>query len=62
MGIISLAGIISGPTANLIFDTLGSYDLFFWICAVGSAALMLLYPVMYKLAKKSKDRKLAQHQ
>lgn len=62
MGIISLAGIISGPAANLIFDTLGSYDLFFWICAVGSAALMLLYPVMYKLAAKDKARIIAEHE
>lgn len=62
MGIISLAGIISGPTANLIFDTLGSYDLFFWICAVGSAALMLLYPVMYKLAARDKARIIAEHE
>ncbi len=62
MGIISLAGIISGPAANLIFDTLGSYDLFFWICAVGSAALMLLYPVMYKLAARDKVRIIAEHE
>lgn len=54
MGMISLASIISSPTANVIFDKLGSYDPFFRICAVGSAALMLLYPVMYKLADKEK--------
>ena len=62
MGIISLAGIVSGPTANLIFDKMGSYDPFFWICAVGSAALMVLYPVMYRLADKDKARILAQQE
>lgn len=60
MAIISLAGIVSGPTANLIFDRFGSYDLFFWICAIGSAALMLLYPIMYRLATKGKARILDQ--
>lgn len=54
MAIISLAGIVSGPTANVIFDTTGSYNLFFWICAIGSAILMVLYPIMYKLADKDK--------
>ena len=62
MGIISLAGIVSGPTANLIFDKMGSYDPFFWICAVGSAALMVLYPVMYRLAAKDKARIIAEHE
>lgn len=61
MGMISLAAIISGPTANLIFDKIGAYDLFFWICAVGSAALLLLYPVMYKLADKDKARIIGEH-
>lgn len=59
MGMISLASILSSPTANVIFDKLGSYDPFFWICAVGSAILMLLYPVMYKLADKKKARVIA---
>ena len=61
MAIISLAGIVSGPSANLIFDTLGSYDLFFWICAIGSVALLVLYPVMYRLAAKEKKRILAEN-
>lgn len=61
MAIISLAGIVSGPTANMIFDTTGSYNLFFGICAVGSAALMVLYPVMYRLADKDKAQILAEH-
>lgn len=62
MGVASVAGIISGPTANVIFDTMGSYKLFFWICAIGSAALMLLYPVTYKLADKDKARIIAEHE
>lgn len=60
MAIISLAGIVSGPTANVIFDNLGSYNLFFWICAIGSAVLLFLYPVMYRLAGKDKTSILAQ--
>lgn len=61
MAIISLAGIVSGPTANVIFDTVGSYNLFFWICAIGSGALLVLYPVMYKLSDKGKARILSEN-
>ena len=62
MAVISLAGIVSGPTANLIFDKTGSYDLFFWICTIGSVALLLVYPLMYKLGDKDKARIIARHQ
>lgn len=62
MGIASVAGIISGPTANLIFDNMGSYDPFFWICAIGSAALLLWYPVMYRLSDKDKTRILTEQE
>ena len=62
MAIISLASIVSGPTANMIFDKFGSYDPFFWICAVGSAASVVLYPVMYRLAAKDKARILAEQE
>ncbi len=62
MAIISLAGIVSGPTANVIFDATGSYDLFFWICCIGSGVMLLLYPVMYGLADKDKKRILSQQE
>ncbi len=61
MGTAYLSGIISVPTANLIFDKLGSYNLFLWICAIGSATLLVLYPIMYKLAAKDKARIIAEH-
>ncbi len=61
MAVISLASIISTPTANLIFDAVGSYNPFFWICAIGSAVLLLLYPVMYKIADKNKARIIAKY-
>ena len=60
MAIISLSVIVSGPTANVIFDTVGSYNLFFWICAIGSAVLMLLYPIMYKFSDKDRAQITAQ--
>ncbi len=62
MACASLAGIVSGPTANIIFDKLGSYDLFLWICAIGSAALLVVYPIMYKLADKDKARLIREHE
>ena len=62
MGVISLASIISGPTANLIFDKMGSYNPFFWIGAAGTAFLLLLYPVMYKLAGKDKAQIIAEQE
>lgn len=62
MAMASLAGIFSGPAANLVYDALGTYNPFFWIGAAVCIALIGLYRFMYKLAERDKQRILAAHQ
>ena len=62
MGMSSLASMISGPVANMIFDRIGSYNPFFWAAAAISVALIGLYLFMYKLADRDKKRLMAAHQ
>ena len=58
----SLAGIFSGPAANLIFDWAGTYNPFFRICAAGAVLLIVFYCVMYRLADREKKQILATHE
>jgi MFS family permease len=55
MSMGSACGIISGPLANLVRDTLGTYRPVFWGCAILAVCMLGLYGILYAMV--AKDRK-----
>ena len=49
------ANIVSGPVANTVRDTMGTYRPVYWGAIALSACMLFLYPLLFAMVKK--DRK-----
>jgi predicted MFS family arabinose efflux permease len=58
----SAANIISSPVANTVRDTMGTYRPVFWGAIVLSAAMLLLYPMLFALVKRDRKKLDAQEE
>lgn len=58
----SAANIISGPVANTVRDTVGTYRPVFWGAIMLSAAMLLLYPMLFALVKRDRKKLDAQEE
>ena len=59
VGMISLAGMVCEPAANLVYDAVGSYNPFLLLCAGGAALMIGCYLLLYRLANREKQKILA---
>jgi sugar phosphate permease len=58
----SASGMLAPIAANAVFDSIGSYNPVFLVCAAVTAVLVVVYFVMYRLADRDKKRILAEHE